>query len=275
MTIVIGANAAKQNIKRNAGHAPCTKDQFDKWARFEGVAADACRRTLGVKYKPYIDVSPLQLPSGDIITALSGPSQGDLAVLRPTDLSEKYRLKLARCLNRAAIILLVRSEVVMLFRPKCKACGAPSASIEVIAPHELPSEWTSWPAVRQEAFTKYRKPASYQFLFSGPGGSNGDVGDSITAERAGSIIAAFAGSQTPEKMKAAEFYDGAGWCQECGEFYCPKHWSISSTGYGTCPSGHGKSSGSALVRPIVLVIRSSSHAYVGEPEMSGADGRGA
>lgn len=33
--------------------------------------------------------------------------------------------------------------------------------------------------------------------------------------------------------------------------------------------------GSALVRPIVLVIRSSSHAYVGEPEMSGADGRGA
>ena len=34
--------------------------------------------------------------------------------------------------------------------------------------------------------------------------------ESITAERAGSIIAAFAGSQTPEKMKAAEFYDGAG-----------------------------------------------------------------
>jgi hypothetical protein len=97
LTIVTGANTAKQSIKRSTSYAPCTKDQFDKWARFEAMHADACRRTLDAKYKPYIDASPLQLPSGDIITALSGPAQGSVAVLRPADLSEKYRLKLARC----------------------------------------------------------------------------------------------------------------------------------------------------------------------------------
>jgi hypothetical protein len=97
MTIVSGANAATQSTRRNTTFAPCTKDQFDKWARFEGMHADACRRTLDAKYKPYIDMSPLQLPSGDFVTALSGPAQGSLAVLRPSDLTEKYRLKLARC----------------------------------------------------------------------------------------------------------------------------------------------------------------------------------
>jgi hypothetical protein len=97
LTIVTGANAAKQSTKRSVSYAPCSEDQFEKWARFESMHADACRRTLDAKYKPYIDVSPLQLPSGDIITALSGPAQGYLAVLRPADLSEKYRLKLVRC----------------------------------------------------------------------------------------------------------------------------------------------------------------------------------
>jgi hypothetical protein len=97
MTIVTGANAAKQSTRRSSSYAPCTKDEFGKWTRFESVHNDTCRRTLDAKYKPYIDVSPLQLPSGDIITALSGPAQGNLAVLKPADLTEKYRLKLARC----------------------------------------------------------------------------------------------------------------------------------------------------------------------------------
>ena len=136
---------------------------------------------------------------------------------------------------------LAQRDIVVLFRPKCKACGAPSASIEVIAPHERPMEWASWPPARHEMFDKYRAPASHHLLYDGPGGSNGLVGDAITAGRAASIIAAFTGAPTAEKMQAAGFYDGAGWCQKCREFYCPKHWSISSTGYGFCPSGHGKS----------------------------------
>lgn len=129
----------------------------------------------------------------------------------------------------------------MLFRPKCKVCGAPSASIEVMAPHELPVEWASWPPARHEMFNRYRAPASHQLLYEGPGGGNGLVGDAITAERAAAIIAAFTGAPTAEKMDSAGIYDGSGWCPECREFYCPEHWSISSTGYGRCPRGHGKS----------------------------------
>lgn len=110
-----------------------------------------------------------------------------------------------------------------------------------MAPHELPVEWASWPPARREAFNKYRAPASYQLLYEGPGGGNCLVGNAISAEEAGAIIAAFTGVPTAEKMDAAGLYDGAGWCPECREFYCPEHWSTSSTGYGTCPRGHGKS----------------------------------
>jgi hypothetical protein len=97
MTIVTGANAAKQSIKRTASYAPCTKDQFEQWARSEEIKAGACKRTLDAKYAPYVDMSPVQLPSGDVITTLSGPAQGYIAVLNPVSLTEKYRLKLSRC----------------------------------------------------------------------------------------------------------------------------------------------------------------------------------
>jgi hypothetical protein len=97
MTIVTGANAAKQSIKRNVSYAPCTKDQFEQWTRSEDIKSSACKRTLDAKYAPYVDMSPVQLPSGDIITTLSGPAQGYLAVLNPIGLTEKRRLKLARC----------------------------------------------------------------------------------------------------------------------------------------------------------------------------------
>lgn len=97
MTIVTGANTAKQNTKRTNSHAPCTKDQFEEWTESGDNQTGACKRTLDTKYKPYVNMSPVQLPSGDIITTLSGPAHGYIAVLRPADLTERYRLKLARC----------------------------------------------------------------------------------------------------------------------------------------------------------------------------------
>ena len=77
--------------------APCTKDQFEQWTRAEDTEKGACKRVLAANYAPYVDISPVQLPSGDIITPLSGPAQGYLAVLNPVGLTEKHRLKLARC----------------------------------------------------------------------------------------------------------------------------------------------------------------------------------
>jgi hypothetical protein len=129
----------------------------------------------------------------------------------------------------------------MLFRPGCAICGRPSATIEVVPPHELPAEWASWEEARQQAFAKYRATESHQLLYDGPGGSSGWVGEVIDQERAGQIVAAFSTVPSAEAIRAAGFYDGAGFCAECACFYCPKHWSVSATGFGKCPRGHGKS----------------------------------
>lgn len=76
--------------------------------------------------------------------------------------------------------------------------------------------------------------------YSGPGGSNGS-GDSISAERAQAIITAFTLPYDPNEIRAADFYDDAGYCLECRKFYCPTHWNVTPTGGGWCPAGHFKS----------------------------------
>jgi hypothetical protein len=101
-TAALGASAAtaipgRGRHKRITSYAPCTKDQFDQWTRSEDPQTGACERVLDAEYKPYVDMSPVQLPSGDIITTLSGPAQGYIAVLSPAGLTERHRLKLARC----------------------------------------------------------------------------------------------------------------------------------------------------------------------------------
>jgi hypothetical protein len=97
MTTVTGANAAKQNTKRTTSYTPCTKKQFEQWTEGDDTLTAACKRVLDAKYAPYVDMSPVQLLSGDIITTLSGPAQGYVAVLDPTALTQKHRLQLARC----------------------------------------------------------------------------------------------------------------------------------------------------------------------------------
>lgn len=110
----------------------------------------------------------------------------------------------------------------MLFQPPCNAettsgkCKHPASTVEVA-----------------------RKWLSYHLRYAGPGGSNGS-GDPIDKETAARIIKMFSAPVDGEAIDK-EFYDGAGLCKSCAAFYCPKHWSISSTGFGTCPQGHGKS----------------------------------
>jgi hypothetical protein len=97
MTIITGANTARQSTKRTASFAPCTEDQFAQWVEGDDSQTGACKRTLDAKYAPYVNLSPIALPSGDLITTLSGPEQGTIVVLNPTALTEIRRLKLARC----------------------------------------------------------------------------------------------------------------------------------------------------------------------------------
>ena len=101
--------------------------------------------------------------------------------------------------------------------PRCAICGRPAATIELT-----------------------EKAGTWILRYNGPGGSNGG-GDRISGGRADAIRAAFTPPYDAAKIRAAGFHDVAGLCDECGTFYCPVHWSLSSTGAGCCPNGHRKS----------------------------------
>jgi hypothetical protein len=97
----------------------------------------------------------------------------------------------------------------------CQKCGGRAASIEITP----------------EYFLKY----------SGPGGSSGIQGNKISQESASSIIDMLKEEPIDNVKLKNQFYDRAGLCPECKLFYCPKCWNISSSGFGTCPNGHGVS----------------------------------
>lgn len=101
--------------------------------------------------------------------------------------------------------------------PRCSICKHIAANIEVL---EVSGSW--------------------HLRYSGPGGSNGS-GDRISVETAQAIRDAFAYPYDQAKIRAAGFYDDAGFCADCAKFYCPTHWDVSSVGGGVCPAGHFKS----------------------------------
>ena len=103
------------------------------------------------------------------------------------------------------------------FIPRCALCARPAAEIQL---SETSGGWL--------------------LIYSGPGGSSGS-GIAISAEKANAIRAAFEPPCELRKIKAAKFYDDAGFCADCEKFYCPTHWNISPTGCGKCPAGHFKS----------------------------------
>jgi len=96
---------------------------------------------------------------------------------------------------------------------KCQHCGRRAASIKITQ--------------------------KYLLNYSGPGGSSGSYLQ-ITQEEAALIKDVLTEPVNAEKLKN-RFYDRAGLCPKCNSYYCEKCWNISSTGYGTCPEGHGES----------------------------------
>lgn len=80
----------------------------------------------------------------------------------------------------------------------------------------------------------------WRLRYRGPGGGSGGA-YAIAADRARAILEAFAPPYQAATIKAAGFYDDAGFCTECGVFFCPAHWRVTHTGGGWCPSGHFKS----------------------------------
>jgi hypothetical protein len=128
----------------------------------------------------------------------------------------------------------------MIASPPCAECGSPSTRIELVAPGELASEWEQWPSTVQGTFLLQREPGQWYLIFKGVAAYNG-YGDPIDACRAERIAKAFRSPLSFAQVHTAEFYDDAGFCQDCDAPYCYQHWHVSEGGYGYCRRGHGKS----------------------------------
>ena len=124
---------------------------------------------------------------------------------------------------------------------RCAVCGRVGGRVELVPPGALPADWRDWPADRRDLWHEFRDPARWQLLSQGIEGLNGWTGDAVDEARVRLLTAAFAQPYSYERIRTAGFYDDAGWCGECDAAYCHRHWNPSSTGYGTCPQGHGKS----------------------------------
>jgi hypothetical protein len=104
-----------------------------------------------------------------------------------------------------------------VIQPKCAVCGHPSATIQIKV-----------------------KRGRCIFAYYGPAGGNGD-GHHVPDSQAATIIQAFSAPYASDNIRQAGLYDDAGFCHECGCFYCAEHWNLSTTGGGFCPQRHFKS----------------------------------
>lgn len=67
------------------------------------------------------------------------------------------------------------------------------------------------------------------------------VDDRTVCDRRALPGASRIGQRRLRLRRSLDLYDDIGFCDECKVPYCDIHWSVSATGYGTCPKGHGKS----------------------------------
>ncbi|MBQ1034832.1 MULTISPECIES: hypothetical protein [Micromonospora] len=127
--------------------------------------------------------------------------------------------------------------------PPCAVCGRPATHVELVAPGAKPADWADRSAQERDVFDAARQRHGDQqwwLIFSGIEAGNG-TGDPVDLARATRIAAAFTEPYRFAAVTTAGFYDDAGFCGPCDAPYCHRHWNVSSTGYGTCPHGHGKS----------------------------------
>ncbi|MEU8419615.1 hypothetical protein AB0C15_01900 [Micromonospora sp. NPDC048835] len=127
--------------------------------------------------------------------------------------------------------------------PPCAVCGRATAHLELVAPASQPVSWQRWSPAQRDAYSAARQRHDGQqwwLLFSGIVAGNG-LGRPVDPAEAQRIADAFAKPYRYVAVTTAGFYDDAGFCGQCDAPYCSQHWNVSSTGYGRCPRGHGKS----------------------------------
>jgi hypothetical protein len=129
----------------------------------------------------------------------------------------------------------------------CRECDEVASFIELVPPGALPSLWDTWHETYlrfdtdlQATYLKWHDEARWRLLFEGICRGMG-LGQDVDPERVDRLRSALTGPATLRKIRQFGFYDDAGVCGPCGVAYCYEHWSVSSSNYGTCPEGHGKS----------------------------------
>jgi hypothetical protein len=127
-----------------------------------------------------------------------------------------------------------------VIEPPCAVCGRRSSRIELVPPATLPVEWERWPEEHRAMYRLHHDPAKWRLLFEGVVAGNG-LGGSLSEAEAQRTAAAFALPYDYARIGTSGLYDDAGFCEGCSAFYCEEHWHPSTTGYGACPRGHGKS----------------------------------
>ncbi|MEV1015635.1 MULTISPECIES: hypothetical protein [unclassified Micromonospora] len=127
--------------------------------------------------------------------------------------------------------------------PPCAVCERPATRVELVAPDGQPVEWQRWSSAQRDAYAAARERHTGQrwwLLYSGVAAGNG-LGRPADPAEAQRIVDAFTPPYRYAAVTTAGFYDDAGLCARCDVPYCSHHWNVSSTGYGRCPQGHGKS----------------------------------
>lgn len=97
MLFVSVATSARQRLKRAVSPAPCTRKHMQSFAEGDLSLPPACRNAIRARFEPYLAMSALRLANGDVLTTLTGPAHGQLALLAGRTLAERKRIQLLRC----------------------------------------------------------------------------------------------------------------------------------------------------------------------------------
>ena len=82
------------------------------------------------------------------------------------------------------------------------------------------------------------KGDQWRFLYEGVVAGNGG-GGIVSTDTAALLMEAFTNPPRFEVIRQVQLTDNSGFCERCCVAYCFTHWDPSTTGWGTCPRGHG------------------------------------
>ncbi|MFT4086312.1 MAG: hypothetical protein QM658_04020 [Gordonia sp. (in: high G+C Gram-positive bacteria)] len=99
-------------------------------------------------------------------------------------------------------------------------------------------DYDAWGEDMRGQFHQWTDPTSWRLRYAGPGGGNGNIGDSISHERAEAFIDVFSEPYNIDRLPELDLYDRGSLCPDCRAPYCYHCWHTSAYGWGICPNDH-------------------------------------